>query len=204
MKRHSARAALVTLLLAATSVLIYIGFFAFQTAMDNNDRIPPPEAMKPYPHDSTALTKTTATAIRYRHEPAQTINVSVSPEDFPDFNGHLNNIATERDWLLHSPGKTHTYIVIPEDQIPLIEGMSQDGAEWLLKHKLTEDTPSNQTDANLVNVRLQLKPRMGATVLLIITIIVSGAAAAATLTMAATHARALLKQLSKPRVPDPR
>ena len=204
MKRHAARAALVTLLLAATSVLAYIAFFAFQTAMAKNDRIPPPEATKPYRHDSTALTKATAAAIRYQHEPVQTINVSVSPEDFPDFNGHLNNIAAQQDWLLHSSGKTQVYIVIPEDQVPLIEGMSEGGAEWLLNHTLAKDKPRNQPSANLVNVRLQLKPRMGTTVLLVITIIVSGTAAAATLTMAATHAKALLKELSKPRVPDPR
>ena len=202
MKRHAARATLIAFLTVTTFLLAYMAFFSFQTAMDNNDRIPTPETTKPFPQDGAALTKMATTAIRYRNEPVQTINVSVSREDFSDFNGHLNNITANQGWLLHSPGKTQVYMVIPQDQIHLLEGMEQSGAEWLLNHNLAEDTRRPEKNTQFVNVRLQLRPQMGMTVLLVIAILASAATAIATLTIAATQTKTLFTELSTSQIPQ--
>ena len=197
MKRHTARATLIAGLTGITILFAYMAFFSFQTAMNHNDRIPASKTTNPLPQDSAALTQMAATAIRYRSEQIQTINVSVSRNDFPDFNDHLNNITTNQGWLLHSPGKTQVYLVIPQDQIHLLKGMEQNGAEWLLSHNPPDEARRPQADTHFVNVRLQLRPPMGMIILLLIAILACAVAAIATLTAAATHTITMFKELSK-------
>ena len=209
-KRQVASAILIGSLFTTTALLVYAAMLSFQTALDSNNRIPPPEAMKPLNQDEATLTRTTAEAIRYRHGNVKTIDVSVSREDFSDFKGHLNNIAAEQGWLLHGPSKTHVYLTIPQDQVHKLESMAQGGAEWLLTHKtddkITAPQPNesqpneSQPNQSMVNVKLKLAPPLVPSTLLLVATVTCIIAAIATFVIALINASALVKELSKPTV----
>ena len=143
---------LVVLLFAC--LVGYGGYVAVQKSQKPSTLPVPTREVRPSPENLSLVL-----AIAVRSEPAGVERfVTVPYEDVRNFKDHLSIAATQRGWFLYEPNHYSAYLVIPAEELPVLDLLEADPVGWVTAESSRQEEPRGPSTLNLVKVSLEIDP----------------------------------------------
>lgn len=147
--------------LLITSALAAFAFICFQAMTEHRQEHQLSSPQNEVSQDPRGLAELISVANEHNDDTALSYHIQIQRMDLDAFRAHLENIAKNKGWYPHGPGKTDSInsfkqrLVVPEEDLKVLSRIEEDPIRWVQDRQT--DRPADTTSTNLVNVTVAIR-----------------------------------------------